>query len=1204
MINALADKEFLKKLDLYKKKDVYAKIISLDINENPIEQIEGKITGGSINIDGASAVRRTCSLTIVAQEVNIDDYYWGLSNKFTVSIGIENFIDDRYPDIIWFDQGIFVITSFNSQYNTSNYTISITGQDKMCLLNGTVAGALPTTIDFKQSEFYTVSYSPYNFGTIYEKGKYYVINNGTYSLNTEDYDETQYYYTKDYNEYRKIIISENEFIPYRYYELNNPYTEAPNKYIKLKNYYKLDKDTFSYKRVIISEDEFNKNEALDKDKKEIYYIENTFRKITEDDIYDEFEQYYIQKGENINRYYPIELNATEFAEQKTSLYVDNRYILSQDIFMDDSKIYYEKIQPRTYSLVKNLNEYRFAMEKDKYYIFIPDISIEPTVSQDEYNPSNKYFEKKIKQDEETEEITYYYSRVYFDEKIDAYEAYSMYYIYDEISDSFKLSTDDYSPNTQYYVKNVIRDVNDIPVDVIVREAVHFYGQEPYHNIVINDIDKYGLELMEYRGEEPMFVLIKDGTVENVVSSGSSVVCNPLDVDIITFNQHKSIMEGELLGLSRIKEQGGSIQGEQITDENIGFYEEKIKENFLNKVCEINATTAKFRECSLDDADSIIYNTLLNEYNRQPTAVLLEGDKDYTPYTIAKIEYGDAAGYKITPLTIPDGMDLIGQPGEPLTSILDKIKNIFSNFEYFYDIDGRFIFQKKQDYLTTSWNNIIRIEDETFVDNTRMRTKSSYDFQNNELITSITNTPKLDNVKNDFSVQGQMTTITGAQVPIFGRLALDEKPKKYMSFPIRHDNYETNEDGSKQIKSSTLITEYLLDGQVQCLVQHRYYSYESDEYKAYVELKKDAQETLTAYENGEADYLSDEEIYNIQNTLSEQPSYYEIKPIYYQGVMYGGIHYIDYYCDYREVIYQMAKDYYAHNQEDDYMAKLREFNPDTCADGTTGYERYYVEIYSFWRDTYNTEPEITYSHTGGKMTTWNEYDPAFGVVKKTGWKDVELNYSEPLCDFYLPTYMKDEFLTNALSYQEKINNQYQELLEYNTRISGYVDKETEQQKSFEAELELKAQDKEEVIKRRDNDENILALKADVSRLSELSQNAANSKNTELAQIKTDVEEALKNFGFSTISNVSNFIETSTALNNTINDIQAIDDTKEISEQYATQQLKEYSQKYEETLKTLQSTELDLTPEHREMLEKHLQILEETIAILKASLKGGE
>ena len=102
--------------------------------------------------------------------------------------------------------------------------------------------------------------------------------------------------------------------------------------------------------------------------------------------------------------------------------------------------------------------------------------------------------------------------------------------------------------------------------------------------------------------------------------------------------------------------------------------------------------------------------------------------------------------------------------------------------------------------------------------------------------------------------------------------------------------------------------------------------------------------MITYENGEVDYLSDEEIYNIQNTLSEQPSYYEIKPIYYQGTMYGGIHYVDYYCDYREIIYQMAKDYYAHNQEDDYMAKLREFNPDTCADGTTGYERYYVEIY--------------------------------------------------------------------------------------------------------------------------------------------------------------------------------------------------------------------------------------------------------------------
>jgi hypothetical protein len=28
-----------------------------------------------------------------------------------------------------------------------------------------------------------------------------------------------------------------------------------------------------------------------------------------------------------------------------------------------------------------------------------------------------------------------------------------------------------------------------------------------------------------------------------------------------------------------------------------------------------------------------------------------------------------------------------------------------HFEYYYDIDGKFIFQKKKDYITTPWNNM-------------------------------------------------------------------------------------------------------------------------------------------------------------------------------------------------------------------------------------------------------------------------------------------------------------------------------------------------------------------------------------------------------------------------------------------------------------------------------------------------------------------
>ena len=51
MSNYMLDKEFLYELNQFKHKEIFAKIISLDLNENPIEQIEGRITGGSLNIN-------------------------------------------------------------------------------------------------------------------------------------------------------------------------------------------------------------------------------------------------------------------------------------------------------------------------------------------------------------------------------------------------------------------------------------------------------------------------------------------------------------------------------------------------------------------------------------------------------------------------------------------------------------------------------------------------------------------------------------------------------------------------------------------------------------------------------------------------------------------------------------------------------------------------------------------------------------------------------------------------------------------------------------------------------------------------------------------------------------------------------------------------------------------------------------------------
>jgi hypothetical protein len=56
---------------------------------------------------------------------------------------LSNKINPDYNDIIWFPQGIFLITNFDTSYTTKNYQVSIKGKDKMCLLNGEFGGHFP-----------------------------------------------------------------------------------------------------------------------------------------------------------------------------------------------------------------------------------------------------------------------------------------------------------------------------------------------------------------------------------------------------------------------------------------------------------------------------------------------------------------------------------------------------------------------------------------------------------------------------------------------------------------------------------------------------------------------------------------------------------------------------------------------------------------------------------------------------------------------------------------------------------------------------------------------------------------------------------------------------------------------------------------------------------------------------------------------------
>jgi hypothetical protein len=56
-------------------------------------------------------------------------------------------------------------------------------------------------------------------------------------------------------------------------------------------------------------------------------------------------------------------------------------------------------------------------------------------------------------------------------------------------------------------------IRPIPIVEIIKNMVHTYGGEPYHNIIIKDLDTLGLELLEYRYENvPLILYRKEDSV--------------------------------------------------------------------------------------------------------------------------------------------------------------------------------------------------------------------------------------------------------------------------------------------------------------------------------------------------------------------------------------------------------------------------------------------------------------------------------------------------------------------------------------------------------------------------------------------------------------------------------------------------------------------------------------------------------------------
>ena len=146
-------------------------------------------------------------------------------------------------------------------------------------------------------------------------------------------------------------------------------------------------------------------------------------------------------------------------------------------------------------------------------------------------------------------------------------------------------------------------------------------------------------------------------------------------------------------------------------------------------------------------------------------------------------FNEDVGYVFTDFVYPG--QLITNIGENVCSVLDKILSSLGNYEYFYDIDGNFVFQEKRNYLNTSYlpTEIANDTQKYYLDNSNKKAdgevitldnntlkilgrdnykadfygdqKSIYNFEDNDkLVSAYTNSPSFTNIKNDYHIWGK------------------------------------------------------------------------------------------------------------------------------------------------------------------------------------------------------------------------------------------------------------------------------------------------------------------------------------------------------------------------------------------------------------------------------------------------------------------
>lgn len=1009
---ALLDESFIINLLEQKEREIYARIASLDFNEQPIDYIEGKVSDGSINIDGSSAIRRTCNLTMQVTDMDIQDVYWGIKTKFKLEIGIKNNLTNEYqasknklyPEIMWFPEGTYIITSFNTSISTKGHNISLTGKDKMVMLNGEIGGQIFASVDFGQESIQTRSFKPISTDietseVLISKTLFY-----KYGATIQNIPKTTAIWNGNNDQF---VIDSNEI--YKFAEdINGEWVKLENRYYRLKDlgYNKQSESYVKMENFPLTGINFSPVNGV------------------------EFHYYNDQDEEKVlsRTNFPAEVN-----EDHTKIIIyeqDENEELIEVEYQVKYKVTFKSKLFECYKKVEIPSE-MFVQE-----IFNDSLSYEP----------NKYFYQTIDYSSQDNSTLTSFFRL-------------------NTTNQPKPQRNNYKIKTLFTMDSVTQ-LKKLPLERIIREMVHAYALEPYHNILINDLDEYGLEQLTYKGDSPLYVL-------------------------------RDILSGDFVQIA--------IKGK------MEELDEQINSQF-------------------------IFDSLSSGLTGASGSIVTLQNKDYT---VAKIEKGQDIGYRVTDLVYAG--ELVTNIGDSLVTILDKIKDMLGEFEYFYDVEGHFVFQKKQTYVNTVWSQLsITDDDDLMVTYANEEShKLAYSFEGNKLLTAFNNNPNLVNLKNDYSVWGKKKTTSGAEYPIHARYAIDKKPKEYLAFngvlyyteeaiqdpspeqanrigansqtsidPANYHRLEIipavlkNEDGTSDWWELRDWAEYY-HALVGVYPQQYLKDYGTEGFLGRLEFNNSIQQYFSGTGQLIIDFDKDSilpgelaprlPLYNWRRTyknklgqdITETGVWYPFQHKY-NGCWHWYSQYLDFYnsyqnmityiykpqiptndiiakdggslqkwvedqmlVDWRELIYRMAIDYFAGqgcsesepiydragrfvlNNPNHFLQAIAERNPYYFSSGYTGYEQYYTDMQGFWRTLYNPDYVPKPIYKAGYYTTQKQrLENSRYYQKQKIWTDSIIE------DYEIQYYINPNNPKIIAQYEEVMNNGSIDLLDKYERYIAY------------------------------------------------------------------------------------------------------------------------------------------------------------------------